>query len=137
MKYFIQSIFILLSLTTFAQSPIGNWKSIDENSGDARSHVEIYEEGGMLFGKITKLLDVAPDAKCDKCSGDKKNKPVVGLVIIEGMKPYKDYWRKGKILDPENGKEYTCELWIEDGNLKIKGKHWTGFYRTQTWYPLK
>ncbi|MEM6964978.1 MAG: DUF2147 domain-containing protein [Bacteroidota bacterium] len=137
MKYCILSLFILLSMTVSAQSPIGMWKSVDENSGEVRSHVEIYEQGGNIFGKITKLLDADPNAKCDQCSGSKKNKPIVGLVIIEDLKPYKDYWRKGQILDPENGKEYTCELWLEDGNLKIKGKHWTGFYRTQTWYPIK
>lgn len=57
--------------------------------------------------------------------------------MFEKMKPSKASWKKGKILDPENGNEYDCELWIEDGNLKVKGKHGTGFSRTQTWYPTK
>ena len=60
----------------------------------------------------------------------------MGLVIIEKMQRYQDYWKKDKIPDPENGKEYDCELWIEDDYLKMTGKHWTGFSRTQTWYPL-
>ncbi|MEM6737661.1 MAG: DUF2147 domain-containing protein, partial [Bacteroidota bacterium] len=126
MKHFIPCIFFLLTLQVSGQTPVGMWKSVDDNSGEPRSYVEIYEQEGLLFGKITKLLGDDPNAKCDLCSGAKKNKPIVGLVIIEKMKPYKDYWKNGEILDPETGKEYACELWIEDGNLKIKGKHWTG-----------
>ena len=136
MKHLIPVVFLLWSCTTFAQSPVGTWKTIDDHSGNPRSYVEIYQQDGMLFGKITKLLDKDPSTLCKKCTGNKKNKPVVGLVIIEKLKPNKDSWENGKIIDPENGKEYDCELWVEDGTLKVKGKHWTGFSRTQTWYPL-
>lgn len=72
MKFFIYSVFMLLSLTAVAQSPIGIWKTIDDNSGEARSHVEIYEKEGMLFGKISKLLHQDPSIICDNCKGDKK-----------------------------------------------------------------
>ena len=136
MRYFIQLSFIFLSFTIAAQSPIGTWKTIDDTSGNTRSYVDIYEQDGMLFGKISKLLDHNPDALCKLCSGKKKNTPIVGLVIIEKMNPNKEVWEGGKILDPETGKEYDCELWLEDGNLKVKGKHWTGFSQTQTWYSL-
>ncbi len=135
MKYLIHLVLVLLPWTAAAQSPVGTWKTVDDDSGDARSYVEIYEKGGMLFGKITKLLDKDPGVLCAPCTGAKKGKPVLGLVIIEALKPYKDYWRKGTILDPENGKEYDCTIWLEDGTLKVKGKHWSGFSRTQTWYP--
>ncbi|MEM1321842.1 MAG: DUF2147 domain-containing protein [Bacteroidota bacterium] len=136
MKSFMLFILVILSFTAFAQSPVGTWKTVDEESGEVRSHVEIYEQGGLLFGKITQLLDKDPNALCNLCSGKKKNQPVVGLVIIEKMKSNQNAWENGKILDPETGKEYNCELWMEDGNLKVKGKHWTGFSRTQTWYRL-
>ena len=137
MKYILSLSFSLLVTFTYAQSPIGMWKTIDDNSGEARSHVEIYEQDGKLFGKITKLLDVEPGTLCDQCPGKKKDTPLIGLVIIENVKPYKDYWRKGDILDPENGSEYGCSLWLEDGTLKVRGKHWTGLYRTQTWYRVE
>ncbi|MEM8888533.1 MAG: DUF2147 domain-containing protein [Bacteroidota bacterium] len=137
MKYFFSLIFILTTLSLSAQSPIGTWKSVDDDSGEARSHVEIYEQGGMLFGKITKLLIGDSNAICDRCSGSKKNKPMLGLVIIENMKPEGDSWKKGKILDPEDGKEFDCEIWVEEGTLKVRGKHWTGLYRTQTWFKVK
>lgn len=130
---------LLSALSLQAQSPIGTWKTIDDNTKEAKSHVQIYEQNGKLYGKIVKILTDNADAVCDKCSGDKKNKPVNGLVIIENLKKTKDYWAKGTIVDPENGKEYGCSIWFEDGKtgeLKVRGKHWTGLYRTQTWYKV-
>lgn len=142
MKKFVLSglLFLGLSLYVAAQTPVGTWKTIDDNSGEARSHVEIYEQNGKLFGKIAKLLLADPSTICDACKGDKKNKPVLGLVIIEDMKSNKDFWKGGSILDPESGKDYGCSIWFDDGNtdvLKVRGKHWTGIYRTQTWYRVK
>lgn len=133
-------LFLTSSLYTIAQSPVGTWKTIDDASGEARSHVEIYEQNGRFFGKISKLLKSEPGVLCDDCKGDKKNKPVLGLVIIENLQANKDYWKGGSILDPENGNDYSCSIWFEDGNtdvLKVRGKHWTGLYRTQTWYRVK
>ena len=140
-KVLIPVLLLFLPVLIWAQSGLtGIWKTVDDKSGDARSHVEIYEQGGQFFGKIVKLLQEDPDALCEECPGEKKNQPIVGLVIIEGMKSYKDYWRKGNILDPESGNEYGCSIWLEKDNndvLKVRGKHWTGLYRTQTWYRVK
>lgn len=130
----------LFSFATAQNAPTGKWKTMDDKSGEARSHIEIYEQDGLYFGKIVKLLDEDPAILCEKCPGEKKNQPVIGMVIIENMKPFKDYWRKGNILDPESGNEYGCSIWFQDGNkdvLKVRGKHWTGLYRTQTWYRIK
>ncbi len=137
MKFSLTFTLLLFTVIGFSQSAIGLWKTVDDRTGDARSHIEIYEQDGLLFGKIKKLLDTDAKTLCDQCPGDKKNTPLMGLVIIENMKPYKDYWKKGKILDPEDGSVYGCDLWLEDGNLKVKGKHWTGLYRTQTWYRVE
>ncbi len=137
MKFLCSLALVFFTVIGFSQSAVGLWKSVDDETGDARSHVEIYEQDGLLFGKITKLLDADPSTLCDQCPGNKKDTPLIGLVIIENMKSYKDYWRKGKILDPESGNIYGCELWLEDGNLMVRGKHWTGFYRTQTWYRVE
>ncbi|MEM9990695.1 MAG: DUF2147 domain-containing protein, partial [Bacteroidota bacterium] len=76
---------------------------------------------------------------CDKCKGSKNNQPIVGMVIVDGLEAYKDYWRGGTILDPANGNEYGVSMWFEEGEpdqLKVRGKHWSGFYRTQTWHRL-
>jgi uncharacterized protein (DUF2147 family) len=130
-----------LMAAAFAQpgSPEGTWKTVDDQTGESKSHVRIYEQGGKYYGKIVKLLQSPEDTLCDECKGDKKDKPVLGLVIIEALEPHQDYWKSGTILDPENGNEYRCSVWYEDGNtdeLKVRGKHWTGLYRTQTWYRV-
>jgi len=121
-------------------SPAGVWKTIDDETGEAKSHVEIYKaKDGSYEGKIVRLLQSAQDKKCAECPGDRKNQPLVGMVILEGLKAYDDYWKKGEILDPESGKEYRCSVWFEEGQkdeLKLRGYHWTGLYRTQTWYRV-
>ncbi len=121
-------------------SPTGIWKTIDDKTGDAKSHVEIYENGGKYHGKIVKLLQRPADTVCEKCTGSKKNKALVGMVILENLETVKGFWRNGTILDPESGSEYGCSVWFESGKpdeLKVRGKHWTGLYRTQTWYRVK
>ncbi len=122
-----------------AQSPVGTWKTVDDESGTAKSHVEIFEYKGMLCGKITALLEKDDHELCDKCPGDLKNKPVMGLQILESMEPSNGLWKGGRILDPEKGKWYTCKIWLEEGNsdvLVVRG--FIGpFYRTQKWYRVK
>jgi len=134
-------LLVLFSVATaIGQSPLGTWKTIDDNSGEAKSHVEISESNGKFVGKVAKLLIKPADTVCEKCSGSKKNKPVVGMEIVWGLTPYSDYWSYGTIMDPENGKEYKCSVWFESGKpdeLKVRGKHWSGVYRTQTWYRIK
>jgi len=143
-KRFLFSIFFalaaLIAVKAQAPSPVGIWKTVDDATGESKSHVEIYQQGDALYGKITKLLQSDPGTLCDECKGDKKNQPVLGMTIIEELEPYKDFWRKGTILDPESGNEYNCSIWFEDGvtdELKVRGKHWTGLYRTQIWYRVK
>jgi len=132
------------TLLTFAaqaqSSPEGLWKTVDDQTGEAKSHVKIYEKDGAYFGKIVKVLQEDADTVCKECPGDKKNQKLEGLVIIEGLKKHDDYWKNGTILDPESGNEYGLSVWYEDGKtdeIKIRGKHWTGLYRTQTWHRVK
>ncbi|WP_211220185.1 DUF2147 domain-containing protein [Hugenholtzia roseola] len=97
MRHFcLQLGFVLLSTFAFSApllaqneslSPIGKWKTIDDNTGKARSIVEIYEKNGKIVGKIIKVIDPdKPNPLCEKCTGDKKNKPIEGLEIIYDMK---------------------------------------------------
>ncbi len=125
---------------SFAQSPVGLWKTIDDKTGDAKSHVEIYEKSGKFHGKVVKLLLKAPDTRCEKCTGAKKDQLIVGMNVVEGLSAQDGMWKGGKIVDPESGNEYNCSIWLEKGNgdeLRVRGKHWTGLYRTQTWYRVK
>jgi len=131
----------LLTVAAQAQSsPVGVWKTVDDQTGEVKSHVEIYEQDGKYYGKIVKVLKKGAAETCTECSGKKKNQKILGLVIIEDLEPNKDYWDDGTILDPENGNEYGLSVWFEDNEtdeIKIRGKHWTGLYRTQTWYRVK
>ena len=81
--------------------------------------------------------DAKPDAVCDECTDDRKGKPIVGLEIIRGGKKAegKDVWEGGKILDPENGKDYTLRLTPIDGGKKLEVRGYIGAVlgRTQTW----
>jgi uncharacterized protein (DUF2147 family) len=119
-----------------AESPIGKWKTIDEKSGKVVSEVELYDQGGKVFGKIVGLTDPTnaqgQPKRCTACTGEDKDKPIVGLVIIKGLSLDKDRYKGGTILDPDDGKVYKAEVWPEDGKLKVRG--YLGiFYRTQTW----
>jgi uncharacterized protein (DUF2147 family) len=124
------------SLILAAESPVGKWKTVDEKSGKVTSEVEIYEQSGKLFGKIVSLTE--PNDKqgkpkvCIACTGADKNKPIVGLVILKDLTPSGDRYTGGTILDPEDGKVYSAEIWIADGKLMVRG--YSGFlYKTRTW----
>ncbi len=124
---------------SFAQrtSPVGKWKTVDDNTGKTKSVVEISERGGKLYGKVLELFDPPePNPVCEECAADdaRHMKPIVGLEIIRNMEKDGDEWEDGDILDPENGKVYRCKLWVEEGKLKVRG-YIAFLYRTQTWLP--
>ncbi len=121
---------------------VGKWHTIDDKTKEIKSEITIEEKGGVLFGKVTKVLrkDAKPDAKCDQCTDARKDQPIVGLEIIRGAKKDGDHnaWTGGKILDPENGKEYTLKLTPEDGGKKLAVRGSIGpFGRTQTWVRVQ
>lgn len=119
-----------------AQSIAGRWTTIDDNTGKPRSVVEIIERGGHLYGSIVDLHDRSKVEKvCDKCPDDRKGRRLIGLEIIRDMVRNGDEWEDGTILDPETGKVYDCKLWVEDGQLKVRG-YVAFFFRTQTWIRM-
>ena len=127
----------IISLSLDAQDIIGKWKTIDDNTGKARSIVEITQKDGKAYGKILKLFREQGedlDPICDDCTDYRKDKKVIGMTIITDMEMDGAEWEDGEILDPENGKVYDCKLWIEAGKLKVRG-YVAFFFRTQTWFP--
>jgi uncharacterized protein (DUF2147 family) len=129
----------LFAVLAHAQAtPTGLWKTIDDETKQEKSLVRIAETGGVLSGKIEKLLDPAKQASvCDKCSDDRKDKPVLGMTIIRGVKHNADdkaKWDGGEILDPNNGKTYRVRLTPIDDGKKLEVRGFIGpFYRNQTW----
>ncbi len=140
MKQLSILIAILITATNLsAQSIIGKWKSIDDETGKPKSVVEIFEKNGKVYGKILKLFrDPSEDQDpiCDKCEDDRKDKKIIGMEIIREMVKDDDEWEDGTIMDPKKGTVYDCKLWIEGGNLKVRG-YVLFIYRTQTWLPYK
>ena len=122
-----------------ANSPLGRWKTVDDLTGKAKSIVLIWEQNGKLFGRVQKLVNPDPkdpNPRCNGCSGDQKDKPVVGLQIMQNLSKDKDGWSGGTILDPATGKIYKCLLSVLDGGAKLKVRGFIGISllgRTQYW----
>ncbi len=133
------TLFIAFSGVALAQmTPVGTWRSIDDQTKEPKAQVVITEANGVLTGRIEKVLkkDADPNAVCDKCSGDRKDKPMTGLEIIRGAKKAegKDVWEGGRVLDPEKGSDYALRLTPIDGGKKLEVRGSIGpFGRTQTW----
>lgn len=142
-KHLINLTFLLiLTQTLNAQSVLGKWKSIDDETGKAKSIVEIFEIDGKIHGKIIQLFrspDEEQDPTCTKCEGDRKNEKIIGLEIIRGLKKDDDVYEDGTILDPEDGKVYECKIWVDPespNKLNVRG-YIAFFFRTQTWLKVQ
>ena len=119
-------------------SPAGLWKTIDDKTGKPRGLVRIYEQNGLFFGKVEKGLAVEREQSpiCKACKDDRKDKPMIGLVILRNMKLEDGEYRNGDILDPDNGSVYRCKFRLTDGGTKLQLRGFVGFSllgRTQIW----
>lgn len=143
----IAAVLVLISLAVLvfadAMSPVGKWKTIDDATGEEKSIVEIWIEDGLLTGRIDSLFikeGEDPNPICDKCKGENKDKPVLGMTIIWNMREGDEYWQGGKILDPENGKIYGCKLKVIDSGKRLEMRGFLGVSllgRTQYWHRVE
>lgn len=130
-------------LVATQSTPVGLWRNVDDKTGEAKAEIRIADRGtGVLSGKIEKRLlkDAKPDDLCDECSDDRKNQPLLGLEIIRAAKKAegKEVWESGKILDPENGRNYKLRMTPIDGRKKLEVRGSFGpFGRTQTWARIQ
>ena len=133
-------LFLILFFTASlsqSQNITGKWYSIDPDTNEKESIIEIYQQNNKVYAKIISLLKDEDKGKvCDECTGKDKDKPIEGLVIVKGLSKDGDEWNDGKILDPKNGKYYKCYITLEEkGKLKIRG--YIGFSligRTEYWF---
>jgi uncharacterized protein (DUF2147 family) len=149
MQKFISKTLALVVLTAaggaFAQTtPVGTWKTIDDKTKTERAIIRISESGGVFSGKLEKLLaaDAKPDAVCDKCSDDRKDKPIVGMEIVRGVKKADsdNTWDGGTILDAGEGKIYKVRLQMAEGGKKMEVRGYVGaplLGRTQVWMRVE
>lgn len=121
-------------------SAVGKWTTIDDETKKVKSIVEIYESNGKLEGKVIQLFrkpDEDQNPKCDKCKGEKKDQPIMGMIILWGMQNKNDReWTDGEIMDPNNGKTYSCKMKLIENGKKLEVRGFLGlslFGRTQTW----
>ena len=130
-----------LAAAAQSASPAGAWKTIDDATKKEKSVVRIVDNGGVYSGRIEKLVEstMAPDAVCKECTDDRKDKPVVGLLIVRNMKQSADdksVFEGGDILDPANGKVYKAKMKLIDNGAKLEVRGFVGISllgRTQTW----
>lgn len=136
-KILLTLVFIVAATVTgVAQDVIGKWKTIDDDTGEAKSIVEVYQKDGKIYGKVIEILNPAKkDATCKDCPGDAKGKPIQGLVILKDLKKDGKEYSGGTIMDPNSGKVYKCYISLEEPN-KLKVRGYVGFAllgRTQYW----
>ena len=139
MNKIIVVVLLILATTqgSFAQSVFGKWRTVDDETGETRAIVEIFQQEGKVFGKVVEILNNdRKDARCTKCDGKLKDQPILGLPIIDGFSKDDEGFYKGKRLtDPVKGLTVRGKLWLDPENsdrLKVRG-YIAFFYRTQTW----
>ncbi len=142
MKTLIAATLLSLAGTAWAQAtPAGLWKTIDDETKQEKSLVRIVDTAGVFSGKVEKILDPAKqDGKCEKCTDARKDKPVLGMTIVEGVKKNADeaWFDGGTILDPNNGKSYKVRMTPKDGGKALEVRGFIGpFYRNQTWQRVE
>lgn len=145
MKYASIAVLLALSLASPAvaqapapanASPAGVWRTFNDEGAET-GRVKIWEQSGVFSGQVVGIDDPAKaKATCEKCSDARKDKPVMGMVILTGLKPDGDRWTGGDILDPEKGSVYSCSMRLEDGGRKLVVRGFIGISligRSQTW----
>lgn len=130
---------VQLSLAAENTSPVGYWKTMDDVTGKPKSIIQVWKtDDQILMGKVIKVYPTTnkQTETCTACSGEKHDQPVVGMVILSGLKSGDDQWGRGQILDPENGKTYHCTARLVENGKKLNVHGYTGiplFGRLQTW----
>lgn len=134
-RYFL---FLVLPSAIFATDIVGNWKIVSPKTNKVITQVEIYRQKRIYYGRIKQHIDVnQPDARCSKCPGDFKDKPIQGLRVLWGLKKGSREYYGGQILDCYNGKTYGVKVWLEDKDkLKIRG-YFGPMLKNNIWQRIK
>lgn len=129
------SIITFLSFSLSAQEVTGKWKNFN-HEGKVNSIITVFKKDGKVYGKVDRIMkEEDRDRVCTACDGELKNKPIEGMVIMQGLEKDGDEYSGGTIVDPKTGKEYRCKIWIDADNpdvLKVRG-YLAFFYKTKTW----
>ena len=139
----VAAALMVVSSLAAADSPVGTWRSIDDKTKRERSIITITEENGELKGVVDKLFDQPGDDPahlCKECKGERKDKPIIGMTILWGLKKDGDTWGGGEILDPHNGKTYRCKMTLSEDGKSLNVRGFIGISllgRTQIWHRVQ
>lgn len=140
MKLLIICTGFLFGNLIYSQQVQGQWKTIDDDTGESKSIVNLFEKDGKIYGKVKKILRKDKrDVRCTECEGDQKNQKVEGMVILKNLTKDNNKYSGGTITDPENGKTYDAKIWVKEGDpntLMVRG-YVSFLYRTQEWKKVK
>lgn len=125
---------------TYSQSVFGKWKTVDDRNGIVKAIINVYEKNGAMFAHVEKILEKGKEgALCGKCKGERKDKPVEGMMVMDSLTKNKHGEYTGKTLfDPEQAMTFKCKVWLNPDNpneLKVRG-YLAFIYRTQTWLRI-
>lgn len=130
---------LLAPCTLIGQTSIlGLWQNWDDETGEPKAHIEIYESSGKIRGKVIKLLPTADITHCNSCKGSQKGKPLVGMDILWDLEKENDYYTDGEILDPASGKVYSLNITRKGDELDVRGYLGVSLFgRSQKWTLVK
>jgi uncharacterized protein (DUF2147 family) len=131
---------LLLSTPVLAQNDIkGVWKVVDNTTNDVLYHVELFPFQNRTYGKVVKTVKMPASQVCQLCPGDLRNQPIQNMVVVEKMQLSGGFYKNGKLLDPQTGRWYSCQMWLKEEDqdvLVVRG--FLGFiYFTQYWYRVR
>jgi uncharacterized protein (DUF2147 family) len=122
-KLYLTLFLLIITNTINSQSIFGKWYSTNEETGEIDSVIEVYKKQEKAFAKIIEIKNSERrNAVCDLCKDKNKNKPILGLNILNGLERDGEEWSGGTILDPRNGNVYKCYIQlVQKDKLKIRG----------------
>ncbi|PIS02174.1 MAG: DUF2147 domain-containing protein [Chlamydiae bacterium CG10_big_fil_rev_8_21_14_0_10_42_34] len=132
-------VFLCVTLSLSAGEDIGGfWKSYDDD-GRAQCVFGVYQYDGIYYGRIIGTYNESGEMfdtiyhPVSRSPGIVGNPYTCGLDILYGL--VDGVWRYlGRIIDPSKGKTYNCEMWLDRGNLILRGKVLM-FGKNITWRP--
>jgi uncharacterized protein (DUF2147 family) len=135
---------VAASLPLHAAEPTaaGLWEQVDERTGKAESWFKITERNGVYEGAIVKIFfkpGEDPNWVCDKCQGAEKGRPVLGLMLIKGMRRNGSSYENGTIMDPRDGQVYRALMRLSPDGQKLEVRGYLGislFGQSQVWNRL-
>lgn len=140
-RFILLGMLVMFSFTVHSQSIFGKWKTIDDRTGMPKAIIDIYKKNGLMYGHVVQILEKGREkALCIKCDDERKDKPIVGMTIIDAAIEHDNGKWKGKTLfDPEQAMTFRCKIWLNPDNsneLKVRG-YLAFIFRTQTWLRVE